>query len=187
MDIIKELKEFEFSADFGDGLIQELKVKEEEARKKRYLIRVMSITKKFENLMSTDFFKNAGIEFIRFELDLIPRRVGDKVYTFNSEFFDKDRNIISSYIDKEQGIITNEAGCVNKLFQTFILHEGLPPDLVSSEIYDGSKHTLDLKADVNEEMLKLFLSQELKQIYDYSKMNMELPHNDIKGGKKLKV
>jgi hypothetical protein len=185
MDIIKELKEFEFSADFGDSLIQELKVKEEEARKKRYLIRVISLAKRLESLISTNFFRNAGIEFIRFELDLIPRRVGEPVYTFNSEFFDKDRNIISSYV--KEGVITDEAHCLRGIYNKFILPEGLPADLVSSKIQDSLKHFLELNSEFREQILDLFLSDELKKVYDYSKMNMELPHNDIKGGKKLKV
>jgi hypothetical protein len=185
MDIKRELEDFEASTDYGDGLIQYLKIKEEELKKTRYLLRVISLAKRLESLISTNFFRNAEIEFIRIELDLIPRRVGEPVYTFNSEFFDKDRNIISSYV--KEGVITDEAHCLRGIYNKFILPEGLPADLVSSKIQDSLKHFLELNSEFREQILDLFLSDELKKVYEYNKMNIELPVSSEDSSKKLKI
>jgi hypothetical protein len=52
---------------------------------------------------------------------------------------------------------------------------------------DCEYKTLKLDTNIKEEILKLFLNEELKKIYDYNKMQLDLPINNESNTKKLKM
>jgi hypothetical protein len=47
--------------------------------------------------------------------------------------------------------------------------------------------TIQLNENIKEEILKIFLNEELKKIYDYNNMQLELPANNENNPKKLKM
>lgn len=186
MDITKELKDLSQDNNFGEDLIEQLKLKEEEIRKKRYLIRVIALTKRFDNIISTKLLENAGIEFIKLQFDILRTITNKSVYTFSFNFLDKNRDLVSLFVNNREGVITDEASYINKLFNKFLLPEGLPQDLVGNKINDRFKCLLTLNLQVNDQILDVLLSDELKTIYEYNTMQIDLSSN-VAIGKKSKI
>jgi hypothetical protein len=94
----------------------------------------------------------------------------------NFESYDKNKNFLWDIVD------TN----------IFKLNESLKDlfDNNLNEKYIGGNidNFIDLNKPIKEQIFKILLSKELKQIMEYNEMQMELPHNNAeKKSKKLKL
>lgn len=50
-------------------------------------------------------------------------------------------------------------------------------EFYSEKLKDNSKHCLELKLGIKEKILDLFLCEELKKVYEYSNMQLDLQDN----------
>jgi hypothetical protein len=189
MDIKKELEDFENSDDCGDKLIANIKIKEEEFKKKGYLFKIISFSKKLENLIKQDIFSSNGIKFIRIRFNSVNNAYNKQVYSVRYDFFNENRDIIScfTYNDKHNRSLTKPAVSFNQLFDSCSLNDGFSKNFVNSGIDDNDKYIFELKIGIAEEILQLFLSDELKAIYDYNKMQIDVPSNNNENDKRLKI
>jgi hypothetical protein len=175
MDITKELKELNSTDNFGNKILQELEVQQDEFNKKLYLIQMLSAAKEIESMVNEGFFKLNNIDWLymniyesKFEKKFhkITMRVG-------GENFIKDSHEQEFYNLK-----------IKKIFKNI---EEINLKLVNEELLINHEFYLDLIPGVEQKILDLFLSDELKKVLEYNQMQLELSNNNDSNNKKLKL
>jgi hypothetical protein len=185
MDIKKELEEISSSQNFGASIYNELKKQEEELinqqnelLKKMHLINIISAAHEIESLIENNFFDKNGVKF----LEII---TGTDYHNNKEVYFDcldKDKEFAEHPSDDEDN--NYYPNLLSKIFKI----EELNLELTNIKFKSDDNKTFELKVGVGEKILKLFLSKELKAIYDYNKMQVDVPNNNNnENGKRLKI
>jgi hypothetical protein len=178
-----ELEKLMTSNDFGADVIKHAIMQQDELTKKIQILKVVAFADKIENVVSTDLFSKDGIEVMRVNSDYDDQQ---NRHIVEFHLFDQDGEIVANYYDH----IGHEQGEV--LYSIFETLYGFDIELATTKLQLNIIN-LELKPGIKEEILKFFLNENLKQIYDYtkkeieySKMNSELPVNDT-NFKRLKI
>lgn len=191
MDIKEALNRMNSSDNFGDEVISELseKIRElskkiraierqkEELDKTMHILRVVFFADKIEELVNTDLFSKDNITKLKV----------NNVYNSNPgvdetryDLVNENGEIVSSYdyVEGEQGkileLIFSELAGLNVAF--------LNPNLRVKKMV-----SLSLKPGIKENLLKLFLNEDIKKEYEYGLMDLELPNSNNNGSKPFKV
>jgi hypothetical protein len=171
MDITNDLKKILLNNKYGDEIVINIKKKQDELVIKLHLFKIISLSNKVEKAVNKNFFEGTNIKFIEMEC------LHDEDGLFiNFSLSDKNHTLIASSHYPKQKIF------FNSLFSHI---KDLDVNL-SNQILLKSYHILELKFGVGEKLLDLFLSEELKKIYDYNKMKIDLPNSNEKV-KKIKI
>jgi hypothetical protein len=183
MNIKDDLEKLMTSNDFGDDVIKQVIIEQDEATKKLQILKVVAFADRMENVVSTDLFTKDGIEVMRVNSDY-----DDNQNRHIAEFHlvNQDEEVVASsydYYDHEQAKV---------LYSIFKTLHGFDFDLATEKL-QLTTVSLDLKPGIKKEILNFFLNKDLKYIYDcsmkeieYNKMNSELTINDP-SSKRLKM
>lgn len=168
MDIIKELEQISNSKDYGNDTIHKAIQESIELEKKIQMLRVISLVDKIEDIVATDLFTKDGIEFLQ-----LTSEYDHDLQNHRAEFhlIDKDGGIAAGYYDFED---SEQARALYNIFEDLGLFDF---DLANPKLKLETSD-FELKPGIKEELLGLLLNTELKNIYDYSKMQLEIPYND---------
>lgn len=177
MDIKKELQELKFSDDFGNDVIKQVRKQKEELEKAIHILKVVSLADKIEKLVATDLFNKDNIDSIS-----ICCEFEDHNNRHIAEFslIDENGEIVANYYDRNDN---EQAAILCSIFDDL---DEFDFDLASSTLRLDSSE-LKLQPGIKEDILKLFLNIELKKVYDYNNMDVELPINEENNSKKLKM
>lgn len=177
MDIVKELEQLN-SESFGADIIKQAQTEQEELAKKLHLLKTVSVANHIEKLVSTDLFSKFGLEFLQLSMNYDDREVGTTI-----EFFllneHQEREV--SYYDAS---VSEQAEVLWNIFSDF---GALREDLVSTQFRKKQYLDVRLEAGVKAGILDILLNDDLKKIYEYSKMQAELPSYIENNQKKMKV
>lgn len=167
MDIKKELKQMDLELKSAEDIVEdiyaehrELIRQQKELTKKEHLFKVISLANKMEESVQTDFFTKKGIKWLYVECQ--ENQYG---YEVVSLLLDKSENVMHE--EKQETFITN---LFSKIESFDIKH-------ANEEIENGYYH-IELVTGIKDNILNLFLSNELKKLLDYNKMQIELPNNE---------
>jgi len=175
MNLKEDLENLEKSDDFGDSLIQQAITEQEEIVKKIYMLKVVSLAKKIDDLTKSDFFSKDGIEFIQ-----ITYEYDDENFRLEFYLVDQDEEIMGGYSDAD-GHKQIEA-----LTEKFEAIYPLDLELVSSNL-KGNSINFELKPGIKESIVNLLLNSELIKLYNYNKMQSELPQGNEASPRKIKM
>lgn len=177
MDIKKELEKLNSTKGFGENIIKDIINEQEELEKKLYLFKVMVLANKLEDAVGKDFFKPEQIASVKIFFEFY-----DHIYV-DTEF----------YLITESGEKVSESH--NKIYyEKPILFFGElfgelgrnKVDFISSD-NELKEIKIELKSGIKEKVLEIFLSEELKTILEYNKMELDLPNNNENNSKRMKM
>jgi hypothetical protein len=170
VDIKEELKAIISNSRDTDDLVADIENQKFELLKKSHLLKTISFANKIENFVKNDVFVEKSIGFI--ELEYLYADLSAGQITF--DLLTKDGQYIV--------INAHDHSLVKEALSHII---GFNDEFVNND-FAGDSYKLELKNGVGQEIMDLFLSDELKKIYDYSKMQLELSEN-AGNHKKLKM
>lgn len=175
MDIVKELKEFKSDKNCLDKLIDDIAMQQNELAKKSHLLKAIGVSSLIEDAVSEDFFKNAEVKNIQICLGhQYDDSTGDYEYRLIFALVDSNNVVIP------RGKLPANSEQLQRFFHAiFYAIKDLSIDSYSEKLKDNSKHTLELKPGIKEEVLDLFLCEELKKTYEYSHMQLNLHDNEL--------
>ncbi len=173
MDIKNEIEELELSNDFGEQIIKNAIHEQEQIVKKIYLLKVLSLAKQVDDLTKTDLFSENGFEFIQ-----ITYEYDDQNFKLEFYLVDKDEEIVASSYDAD-----DQVEVLSDIFGSIY---PLELDLVSHQL-KGNTINIPLKPGIKNTIIQLLLNPELKNLYDYNKMQSDLPENSEKNSKRMKM
>lgn len=157
MDIQKELKEiYTKNNDEPKTFIKNAEIYDDLLEKKKHILQVINRIQVIENLVGNKILENLNTCYIK----LSPNEV--------FSCYDKNRNFLWSSTNKEIDKLNNS---LKKIFNSELNHKYIGGNLDS---------LVDLSKPVKEQILKILLSKELRQIVEYNEMQMDLPTNNIK-------
>jgi hypothetical protein len=179
MDIRKELKKLNYNTksikDIVDDINfqhRELVKQQQELNKKKYLIQLIDIANKMEEAIEDlKFLVIQDLEWL--EISCIESEYGHKVVFW---LIDKDGEYISKKVPEQENF-------VKMLFEKI---EDFNADFINEKNLCG-ECKLELKCGIGEKLLNFFLSDELRKVLDYNKINLELPNNNEPNKKKSKI
>jgi hypothetical protein len=171
MDIENELKEIIYNHKTNDDVVIELENEIANLMKKSYLFKVIAAAEKIENIISDDFIKNNEIK------SLIVQCPYSAYYSIHLSLPNK-RNTRMAQAKKDNivKLIKMLGEHINDL--TYI-----DPSWTNLNQYTH-ENTIDLKPGIGKQIFNLLLSKELISLYEYTKMQIELPNN---GNKKKEI
>jgi translation initiation factor 2 beta subunit (eIF-2beta)/eIF-5 len=179
-----DLKEINANIKFENDSVSELNEQQEKLLKKIYLLSTQSIANKIEEQLSKGFFGEKS-KFI----GLIYEYDGDKGYEFITGLLDKDENQLVSIKDSDKYTFVNRLFRELDGFSTDFISDNLKGNMrkFNPNIYESEFiNKVLLKQGIEDELLNLILSKELKTILDYNKMQLEL-NNSNESNKRLKM
>jgi hypothetical protein len=164
MNIQKEIEEI-LSIDSINpkSITKQAKEYKENLEKKNHILNVINIFNTIDKLEKNKVFKKYSIHYIKFKL--------------NKPFdcYDKHRNFLWDAVDKD----------IKKLNESL---KDLFNNSLSEKYLGGNMDNfVDLSKPIKEQIYKILLSKELKQIMEYNEMQIELPHNASEEVKKIKL
>jgi hypothetical protein len=177
MDIRKELKQIMLKGDVDDEVFaniarqhEELRKQQDELIKKEHLFKVISLANKLENAAKEEFFVKDGVYWVHIECP-------ENQYGYGIHFWllDKSEGAMNG-IDKQEAFMEKSLLEINNF----------NPDFANEEVISGYYY-IELVPGIKEHILNLFLSDELKKIYDYNKMQLELPTNNKTEARRKKI
>jgi hypothetical protein len=168
MDIIKELKNLKTDKNGLNQIIQNIEFEKEELNKKLYLLIVINLAERLEEFISTDLFKSSKISYI----EIIPSfdNFNEKNFYINSRFLKEDKTAF-------QGKILNDDRILENLHTMFKEVSEVSFNLVNPKVIKNDQ-ILKFELGIGEKILDIFLSDDLKAIYQYNQMQIELPDNN---------
>jgi hypothetical protein len=177
MDIKKELKQIILNGKVDDEVFadlarqnEELKKQQNELMKKEHLFKVISLANKLENAAKENFFIKDGVHWVHIECP-------ENQYGYGIHFWllNKSEEMIDG-VEKQEEFMEKSLLEINNF----------NPDYANEEVTSGYYY-IELTPGIKEHILNLFLSDELKKIYDYNKMQLELPRNNKTEAKRKKI
>lgn len=177
MDITKELEKLSINEDINetfnsiDNEYRSLVRQQTELLKKAHLLKVISLVNKIENYIEQDIFSKKNIQFIRCESYYNGQGNGE----FEIDLLNKEKIDITKIYPQEYQLINREISKVAKFNVNFT-----DKNLISA------KHTIELKPGCGEKLRDLLLSDELKKVLEYNKMQLDLAPKD-EDVKRLKI
>jgi hypothetical protein len=175
MDIKKELKEIENNPDCLEHSIKRVLLEQEELKKKLHLIKVIGLSNKIEKAVKDGHFKKPEIVAIQ----LVFEYYNDENYKIDFYLKTKENEYISEFSGEEA--YNKQIRFLKKLLKD------TGPFEINFMNRSKSRRDIELKVGVKDNFLKIFLSKELRKIYDYNKMDLDLTVNDVIPTKKLKI
>jgi len=170
MDIKAELKEIILHGADADNLVKDIAIQQEELLKKSHLLKVISFSNKMEKFVAENVFVDSDIGYLELESLYNASDNAEIEISFLSEHkkdYIGDKKL--RYLIK--GALKDIQNCSKEF-----LHES----------FNNKNYILDLKLGIGNKILEIFLSDQLKKVYDYSKMQAELSENNNQE-KKLKI
>jgi hypothetical protein len=177
INIKEELKELE-SDSFGYNAIKKVKIQHEEVFAKLHLLKSISVANQIEKVASTDLFFKVGVEFLQLSINYEDFEKGPTI-----EFYllDEDHKRVISYYDAS---MNEQARVMYTIFDQF---GEFDLDLVGHDFKKQIYFNIDLSVNTKEAILNVLLNDELKKIYEYNKMQTEIPEKNEINSKKMKV
>jgi hypothetical protein len=181
MDLIKELDKLENGNISHQTLVEQLEQEKEDLEKKKYMVALLHTAKRVEEYVCLRNFNKLNIRGFQLECAIDD----DNCHSLRIHFYRPDGEIILPITMREEypGLSArlHEVFDVGNIKYWFIKTEYLNEDFI-----EAGSHDIDLVKGAGEKVLSALLSKELKNILDYSRMQVDLPTNDI-NSKKLKV
>ncbi len=172
MDITKELLEINSSKDAGASLYQDIKRQQEELLQKRHIVQILCAATEIEILIAEGFFEKDKVKFLTIS--------GDQDYNGNCR-------IVFDGLDKDQEYAMGAtADYYERLFENIFKYKELDVFLTDID-FNTDNYNLELVPGITEKILEILLSADLKKVYDYNKMQLEMPSNNKNNEKKLKI
>ena len=151
-----------------DEVVEDINRQQEDLNKISHLFKSISLAKKIEKFLEDGRFKDDNIKYLDFEYVTIGY---------------KGNEINFWLVNEEESFIVN--GLRHLVRAAFSCIEGFEDKYVN-ENFIHQEYRLEVKPGIGEQLLNLFLSYELKKIYEYNKMELDLPTN-TNNIKKLKM
>lgn len=183
MDITKELQDLSIDKQNINKLMDSVAIEQEELAKKAHLLKVININFLLEYTVLEDYCKNSELKNIQVNL-------GNE---YDDTTRDYETRLIFNLVDSENNIIpANKIPINSQNLQQVLrviasLSKELRINLYKRELRNDSRYILELKPGIGDKFLDLCLSDELKNIYDYSMMQISLSHNEGNNIKKIKI
>lgn len=175
MDIKNELKEITLNSDSVNEVIKSIMDEQEKLEKKLHLFNIISLADKIEKFVEEGYFDNPKVISLNLVFDF-----QNYIY-FSTGFFlkDEDNNILSMddnkiYYEKPMLFFKEIFSDLGWFKVNFMSEDHEPKELI-------------LEIGIKDKILDIFLSEELKSIYEYNKMQIDLPDDNISSAKKIKV
>lgn len=178
MDITKELEQMATNDKSADDIISDIDrqyedlVKQQHALVKRqHIFRVMSLASKMEEAVEQGFFNIESLHLLELECH-------ETEYGYDVAFWliNKDGESISSKIPEQNEFI------LHSFYKIMNFHGPF-----AQENFASGPHRIEIKTGIGEELLNLFLSDELRKILEYNKMQLDLPDNSDSNTKRPKI
>lgn len=165
MDITKELKYFNLNDNYGINVIEDIEKQQKKLMEKMHLFTAISVAHEFEDTVATKFFERNGVYFFKLNFEF---EYGMQGYLPNFEALNKSK--IKIYEHYSNGQKTKETIFFNSIISKMI---GINMNLVNREL-KMEEIIFELKPGIGNQILNLFLTKELKAIYDCNKMQNDL-------------
>ncbi len=178
MDITQELPNFNLANDYGSNIVEDIKRQQQELSKKLHIFSIVSFMNELEDKIGTKFFERNGIHFIK----IMCEHEYDVGYILSFESLNKSKITISPTYSN--GGYTKEALFLRDIFNKI---KGINYNFTTRELTRSSEIILSLEPGISEKILDLFLNEDLKKVYQYNKMKVDLPESTDNNSKKLKV
>jgi hypothetical protein len=174
MDIVKELAKVNSSKKFGEEVVNGLISEFKELQHKIYLFQIVVMANKIEDAVAKGIFSKT--KFI--DIDIVIEDGGSHRVVY--DLLDKNKEFIEPY--NKNGEDTKQAKLLNKLVDKI---EGFSAEQINPKLNENI--ILELKLGIKEKIFDLFLSKELKSIYDYNQMQLELSNGQESNTKRPKI
>jgi hypothetical protein len=165
MDIKNNLKEAIENRDAVEKIIKSILDEQAQLEKKLHIFKVISLADKIEQAIETGYFNEPKVEALTFVLDyndFIYLEIGYYLTNDDQTLFSENDNKI--YYEKPISFFTDLFKEMGK-FKAELTSENHEPD------------ELKLEIGIKDKILDILLSDELKKILEYNKMQLELPTN----------
>jgi hypothetical protein len=177
MDLKEEFEKIGSTVDDIKPIVRDLYLQKEEMEKKIHLFNVISFSRGMIELLNTKVISSSNVSALNF------RHYMDHETGMNNIMFDlvdlKGKEIDSEFLTEEKNDIW---GDVMSLLSSNAL-SSFDSSLVNSEFKENVIKTISLLENTENEIINLFLNSELKKVYEYHKMNDNLPINNAVGRK----
>ncbi len=177
MDIKEDLKKIATNSDIGINIINQAEEEQYQLSRKIHILKVVYFAETIKKLVETDFFSKDKIEYLQLKY-----KYDDNIETDTLEF-----HLLNSNSEKVGGIYDEDCHEQSKfLYPYFSIFFEFDADLINNKIKTNFIN-LELNEGIEEAILGLLLNEELKKIYDYNKMNTDLPNSNNSSSKKIKM
>lgn len=181
MDIRKELVQITEDSNYAENLVEGIAFQLEELVKKSYLFKVIAFANTMEKVVESGLFKEESVKYIVPECFYAGNEyTGNKGCEFGCSLIDDKGR---TFVQDSSGGYTQSAKIIRSALNKV---EGFSAELVNDKFL-GVDHRLELTIGIGEKIIDLFLNEELKKIYDYNKMQLEVPNYNDSSTKKLKM
>lgn len=173
MDLIKELERLEKGNISHDDLVVQLKEEKANLDRKAYIVALLHTAKRVEEYVGSRNFAALNIKGFQLECYVDD----DNCHSLRIHFYRPDREIIYPRAMREE-----YPGLSARLDE--ILHGGNPKywfiktEYLNEDFIEAGSHDIELVKGAGEKVLSVLLNKELKNILDYSRMQLDLPIND---------
>jgi hypothetical protein len=168
MDIKNELQSLNSNDKLGLEIVKKLELEQLELLKKMHIFKSVLLANQLERLVSTDFFSKVGMNILK----LNQKYHKDFGHNINFYLVDERRNKNYTYYDT---FTVEQAVVLHKVFENFGMFN---IELTDKKLMENMHISFDLKPGIKEKFLEIILSKELKSIYEYNNMGLELENNN---------
>lgn len=176
MDLVKEFDDIQKGKRNPQKILDVLFVEHQELMKKMHIFKSLLISESIKEMMEANSFHKddiLAIQIFKYQDDNYSESIKFKVYDLN------DKPI------QHRGYYGEENGSIAKLLELFSQLDDFETDNISFDLKNGY-HYIELSQGSHEEILNLLLSEDLKIMVQYNKMQLDLSSNE-KNPKKLKL
>jgi hypothetical protein len=181
MDIKTELMQIESDNSSIDKLVQDIEFQENELLKKAHILKIVALANKIESMIKTDLFTEYKVDFLEIYWENL---VGSDKTKLGFCILDKNKQRLPPLngnhgFIKPFAAIMKETDKLGFFKQSFLKEDALelkPQDMI-----------IELKLGIKDKLLNVLLSNELKKVLEYNKMQLEVPNNNESNSKKLKM
>lgn len=181
MDLIKELEKLEVGNVSHDALVEQLEEEKANLDKKAYIVALLHTAKRVEEYVGSRNFAALNIKGFKLECYIDE----DDYHSMKLHFYRPDGGIILPLTMRQE-----YPGLTARLDEIF--NNGNPKywmiktEYLNEDFIESQSHNIDLVKGAGEKVLSVLLNKELKNVLDYSRMQVDLPTNDS-NSKKLKI
>lgn len=181
MDIREELINIESNNSSSNKYIQDIEAQKYELSKKAHLLKMIAFSNAIEELTKTDLFIDNGVEFLEISWE---RSSPSSIHNIRLCFciLDKEKKGMPALKDQTFVLpfstLMKETDKLGMFDYEFIKNGALT--------FFTKELTIEAKPGIKDFLLDILLSDDLKVILNYNRMQLELPNNSS-CSKKLKV
>jgi hypothetical protein len=169
MDIIKELELVKNSDGELKNVLKYIREERELWNKKLYIFKIIEVADDIESLIKEGVFKDHSIEHI-----LIYHDAGGEIdFSFHNEAKSKINPTVALRYFSPYKTLSTIFARERELYQQYIT--------------ENIKVFIDLKENIQEQVVNALLPEELKTILKYSEMNLEIPNKEESVTKRPKI